>query len=168
MQPKIWIRLLPLSALLLLLLTASLHAQKLLLLERANRAKTVRWPLGTTLHYTLQGDPAYWYTRTLRDLDAKAGTLDLDQFTVKVSDIGRIRKHRKGFLRGIGGTLLGFGFSLTVANTIAVSRGEGGPQAKWLYALAAASMGTGWFTNTKRTLRMGEKWRLRPIEIRFE
>lgn len=167
MQPKIWLRWF-VCLLCSVALMPNAEAQKLLLLERANRAKTGRWPLGTTVRYTLAGEPKYWYERTLNNLDAKAATLDLDQFTVKVADIHSIKVPRKGYQRGLGALLLGFGATLTVANTIAGARGEGGADFLELYGAAAGSLGIGWFLNTRRKLLMGEKWRLRPIEIRFE
>jgi hypothetical protein len=158
--------------LLLLLFTLSslsLFGQKMLLLERANRAKTTRYYIGEELRFRLTGEENYWYQRTITDILPESNTLMLDNFAVKLADIQTIKVRRKPIWRIVGGAAFSLGATLALATTI----GRFGYQDKEvdavkLYSLAVVSFGAGWYLNTPRKLKMGEKHRLRIVEVRFQ
>jgi hypothetical protein len=153
--------------LLLFLLPLALPAQKMLLLERANRAKTIKMYPGEILHFRLSGQEDYWYEREITDIMVESNTIFLDNFPVKLDSITMIKVKRKPFLRMIGGSLLTFGASLAVATTAGYFYRDRELAYGGLYSSAAASFGTGYFLLTKRKLKLGKKHRLRLIEIRF-
>ena len=152
---------------LLLLSAAPAFSQKMLLLERANRAATTKIYIGMTLQYRLAGEEDYWYERTITDMLPESNTLLLDGFPVKVGDISEIKVRRKAIWRIIGGTVFAFGASLAIATTVAALYRDEGTNYGALYATSAAAGGAGYFLNTKRKLKLGEKHRLRVIEINF-
>lgn len=141
--------------------------QKILLLERANNAKPTKIYTGDNLHYRLTGDEKYWYDRTITDMLPEKNTLLLDNFPVQLGDISQVKVRRKGVWRIVGGTLLAFGASLAVATTFAAIYGDKETNYGALYATSVGSAGVGYFLNTKRTLKMDQKHRLRIIEIQF-
>lgn len=144
-----------------------LSGQKMLLLERANRAKTTKLYVGETLTYALAGDEKYWYERTITDLLPESNLLLLDNFPVKLTDIAAIRVRRRPVMRLIGSTVFTFGASLVLATTIAALYRDQQTRYGLYYATGAGSMAAGYVMNTRRVLKMGEKHRLRIIEIRF-
>lgn len=142
--------------------------QKMLLLERTNRSRTTKFYVGDVLKFRLTGEENYWYERTITDILPETNTLMLDNFAVKLPEIQTIKMRRKPIWRILGGAAYSLGATLALATTI----GRFGYQDKdvdavKLYSLAAVSFGTGWFLNTPRKLKMGEKHRLRIIEVRF-
>ncbi len=142
--------------------------QKMLLLERANRAKTTKFYLGQVLQFRLVGEEDYWYERKITDILAESNTLLLDNFPVKVSDIAALRVHRQPIWRIVGGALTTFGFSMAVAATAGrFAYNDRGLQLGKLYGTSVVSAGTGLFLLKKRTLHMGDTHRLRAIEVKF-
>lgn len=141
--------------------------QKMLLLERANRARTTRIYVGQTLHFRLAGEEDYWYERTITDILPESGMVLLDNFPVRIQDIDQIKWRRRGGWRFVGGTLFSFGVSLGIATTIAVAYNEGNTRPIPLYATAAGSLFSGSRLLKPRKLQLGKKYRLRPIEISF-
>jgi len=140
----------------------------MLLLERANRAKTTRYHIGEELRFRLSGEENYWYLRTITDILPESNTLMLDNFAVKLADIQTIKVRRKPIWRIVGGAAFSLGATLALATTI----GRFGYQDKEvdavkLYSLAVVSFGAGWCLNTPRKLKMGEKHRFRIVEVRF-
>lgn len=144
-----------------------LFGQKMLLLERANRAKTTKLYVGENITYSMVGDEKYWYERTITDLLPESNLLLLDNFPVKLTDIAAIKVRRRPIVRIIGSTIFSFGASLVLATTIAALYNDQNTRYGLYYATGAASMGAGYVLNTRRTLKMGEKHRLRIIEIKF-
>ncbi len=142
--------------------------QKMLLLERANRARTTKMYIGEPLHYRIAGDENYWYQRTITDMLPESNTLLLDNFPVKLSEISQIKVRRGPLWRISGGALFAFGATLTLATTVAALYRDKDTNYGALYATAAGSLGIGYCLNTKRTLKLGEKHRLRLIEIKFQ
>lgn len=157
--------------LILLLLFAAfssgMYAQKMLLLERANRAKTTKYYVGETLRYRLAGKENYWYERSITDILPESKTLLLDNFPVKLDSISQIKVRRKGYVRLIGGTLFAFGGSLAFATTVGLLYRDKSVDPVKLYGTSVVSMGIGWLMNTPRKLKLGKKFRLRIIEIKF-
>src|SRR5690349_8115112 len=125
---------------------SGLHAQKMLLIERANRAKTTRLYIGESLRFRMKGEENYWYHRTITDILPESRTLLLDNFVVKVDSIAMIKVGRKGIWRITGGALLTLGASLALATTVGkvIYRDED-VNAPKLFGIAIVSFGTGWF-----------------------
>jgi hypothetical protein len=156
-----------LFSLLLTLAVAPLFSQKMLLLEKANSAKTTKMYIGEPLHYRLKGAENYWYQRAITDMLPEKNTLLLDNFAVNLGDINELKVRRKGVWRITGGTLFAFGATLTLATTIAAIYGDNDVNYGAYYATAAGSLGVGYFLSTKRKLKLGDKHRLRLIEVKF-
>lgn len=153
-------------ALLLFGLSTPIWAQKMLLLEKANRVKTQKIYIGQHLRYRLTGKEDYWYYRELTEILPEQQTVVLDFYPVKLEDISMLRVHRRSFVRGMGNGLIVFGANLALATTAAAIFRDDvkyGP----LYGGAALSIGTGFWLSSKRTLKMGKKYRLRATEVRF-
>lgn len=156
--------LLPLALCLLHLESAG---QKMLLLERANRAKTTKLYIGDRLEFRLAGEEDYWYQRTITDILPASNLLLLDNFPVKVDSIVALRVRRRPVWRLVGGTLFAGGASLALATTVGAIYGDKDVQYGPLYVAAAGGLGAGAFLSTKRKLKLGKKFRLRIIEIDF-
>ncbi len=151
----------------LLFALSPLYGQKILLLERANRARTTKLYVGETLRYRLAGDENYWYERTITELLPESNLLLLDNFPVKLTDIAAIRVRRRPIVRLLGATVFTFGASLIVATTVAALYRDQNTRYGLLYGTGAASLGLGYGASTSRVLKMGQKHRLRIIEIKF-
>jgi hypothetical protein len=148
------------------LLPSVLHAQLYLLYEKANHAKTVKYQIGDQLRFRLEGEEGYWYARSITNILPESNSIMLDNYLVKVSDIVAIKRPPNTFCRITGGALLSFGIGLTFATTAALLyRDEQNYPA--YYGAAAASLVSSRFLLRRRTVKLGEKHRLRPIEIRF-
>lgn len=151
----------------LFLFSASPYAQKMLLIERANRVKTTKLFVGDELHFRLAGDEDYWYKRTITDILPESNLLLLDNFPVKLDSIVAIKVHRRPIWRILGATAITFGASLAVATTAGAIYKDKDVQYGKLYAASAGSAGVGFLLNKKRKLQLGKKHRLRIIEINF-
>ncbi|MCB0524974.1 MAG: hypothetical protein R3A50_03515 [Saprospiraceae bacterium] len=142
--------------------------QKMLLIEKANRARTTKMYVGETLHFRLKGKENYWYTRTITDILPESNTLLLDNFPVKLDSIGMLKVSRRQVWRLFGASFFTLGASLALATTVGkVIYQDENVDAPKLYALSAVSLGAGWFMLSPRKLKLGEKFRLRIIEIKF-
>ncbi len=143
-----------------------LRAQQYLLFEKANNPRTVKFQIGDELRFRLAGEENYWYTREITKILPEANSIMLDNYLVKVSDITAIKRPPNTFCRITGGALLSFGIGLTFATTAALLyRDEQNYPA--YYAAAGASLLGSKFLLRRRTVHLGEKYRLRPIEIKF-
>lgn len=141
----------------------------MLLLERANQARTTKYYIGDVLRFRLVGEEDYWYERTITDLLPASNTLILDNFAVPLADISKIKKSRKRIWRIAGGAAYSLGVTLALATTVGrFGYGDKTVDLPKLYTISVVSFGAGWFLNTPRTLKMGKKHRLRMVEIRFD
>lgn len=145
----------------------SANSQKILLLERANNARPSKMYIGDPLLYRVAGKEDYWYDRTITDMLPDRSIVLLDNFPVELGDISHLKVRRKPVWRITGGAMFAFGASLALATTIAAIYRDEGTNYGALYGASAGSLGIGYFLNTRRTLKMGEKHRLRMIEINF-
>lgn len=148
-------------------LGSAAFAQKMLILERANRAKTTKMYIGESLNYRMKGAEDYWYQSTITDILPETKTLLLDNFPVKVDSIAEIKVRRSGLTRIIGGALVTFGASLAFANTIAILYRDKNTPFLAYYGVAVGSFGAGSLLLTRKKLKLGKKHRLRIIEIKF-
>lgn len=145
-----------------------LSGQKMLLIERANRAKTTKLYVGAPLRFRLTGEENYWYRRTITGILPESNSLLLDNFLVNLDSIDAIKVNRKALWRITGGALLTFGASLTLATTVGkVIYHDDDVDAPKLLGIAAVSFGTGWFLSTPRKLKLGKRHRLRIVEVKF-
>ncbi len=153
---------------LLLLITAPAFSQKMLLLERANQAKTTKFFIGETLRFRLAGPENYWYERNITDILSESNLLLLDNFPVHLDSIAEIRVSRRPIWRITGASLLSFGGTMALAATAGrLLYNDKELDLPKLYGISAASLGTGAFMLSKRKLTLGKKHRLRIIEISF-
>ncbi|MBL7825607.1 MAG: hypothetical protein JNJ57_03180 [Saprospiraceae bacterium] len=147
---------------------SSLFAQKMLLIERANRAKTTKLYVGDYLHFRLKGREDYWYHREITDLLPESKTLMLDNFAVRLDSISQIKVRRKVGARIAGGALFSFGATLTLATVAGrYLYNDKDVNAPKLFSMAAISLGAGWWLSKPRKLKLGNKHRLRIIEVKF-
>ena len=142
--------------------------QKMLLLERANRAKTTKMYVGETLRFRLNGPENYWYERSITDMLPESNILLLDNFPVKLDSIAEIKVNRRTIWRISGAALLSLGGTLALAATTGrLLYNDKDLDLPKLYGISAASAGSGMFLLSKRKLKLGKKHRLRVIEIKF-
>lgn len=147
---------------------ACAFAQKMLLLERTNRDAPTKYFVGETLHFRLAGEEDYWYERTITDMMPESGLLFLDQMPVRVSEITALRVHRRPIWRIGGGLLFTFGATLALATTVGrFGYGDRDLRLGRLYGTSAAAGTAGWWLLKKRRLTLGEKHRLRLIEVKI-
>lgn len=156
-----------LTVLVLWLLAAGVaFAQKMLIIEQANVAKTTRLFPGDRLIFRLEGEEDYWYDRTITEILPETNSLLLDNYLVKVEDIAAIKIHKKTIWRIVGGSLFSFGVSLGFATGIAALYGD-----DYNYPLLAgasvSSFLAGRYLLKRKKVRLGEKYRLRIIEVKF-
>jgi len=154
--------------LLVLLCGNMASAQKMLQLEKKNRVKTTRFYTGDVIRYRMNGSENYWYERTITDILPESRTLMLDNFAVRMDSIAMMKVQRKPAVRLLGGALLTLGatlaLSVTVGRVIFQDRDIKTPE---LYALSGISTATGFAAGSAKKIRLGKKYRLRIIEIRF-
>lgn len=117
--------------------------------------------------FRLQGEEDYWYKRTITDLLPEGNSLMLDHQLVRIEDIAALKISRKGYVRLIGSSLLTFGVSMGVAITAAVLYRDFDYNFPALIGAGAGSFLAGTYLLTPRKIKMGDKFRLRIIEIRF-
>ncbi|MDX1910751.1 MAG: hypothetical protein SFV22_04650 [Saprospiraceae bacterium] len=147
----------------------SAFSQKMLLLERANRARTTRFYIGDALRFRLVGEEDYWYERSITDILPDKNTLMLDNFAVKLEDISSIKVARKPIWRITAGATLSLGATLALATTVGrFAYQDKTVDAPSLYAVSAVSFATGWLLSKPRKLKLGDKHRLRIVEVKFQ
>lgn len=148
-------------------LVGDVHGQKLLLLEQANVVKPVKLGIGDRLVFKLQGEEDYWYQRTITDILPEGNSLMLDHQLVRLEDIAALKISRKGYVRLVGSALVTFGVSMGVAITAAVLYRDFDYNFPALIGAGAGSFLAGSYLLTPRKIKMGKKFRLRIIEIKF-
>ncbi len=140
----------------------------MLLLEKANRAKTTKMYIGESLRFRLTGEEDYWYHRTITGMIPETNTILLDNFPVKLDSIAMLKVERPRVWGILGGSLLTLGASLTLATTVGkVLYRDESVNAPKLYSIAVVSGAAGWLMLRPKKLRLGKKHRLRLIEIKF-
>jgi hypothetical protein len=153
--------------LLFFLTNTGLFAQKMLILEQTNKAQTKKYFIGDAITFRFDGPEKYWYTRRITDILPEGNSLLLDNYLVKVDEIGYIKRPPGGFSRLVGGAIFTFGASLTFAATMAVLFRDREQNYPLAYGIAAGSLVTGRIILRKRKLPLGDKYRLKAIEVRF-
>lgn len=150
------------------LLQVPAFGQKMLLLERAHRAKTTKLYIGEELRFSMAGEKNYWYRRGITDILPETNTLLLDNFAVKLPEIHSLKVRRKPIWRIMGGAAFSLGATLALATTIGrFGYRDKDVNAPKLYTISAISLGAGWYLSTPRKIKLGEKHRLRIVEVKF-
>jgi hypothetical protein len=143
-----------------------LFAQKFLLLERANDPKTVRFYPGERIKFRLEGEEDYWYKRTLQDVLPESNCVMMDNYLVKVNEIAAIKRPPRTIWRITGGAFLSLGIGLTFSTTAAFIFRDS-YNYPLLYGSAGALLLSSRYMLRSRTVKMGDRYRLRPMEIKF-
>jgi hypothetical protein len=143
-------------------------AQKIVLLEQANKARTTKLYVGDRIIFRLAGDENYWYERTITEIIPDGNSLLLDNYLVRVQDIAALKVYRKKGTRILGGALLSLGISLGIATTAAALYRDDEQNYPALIGTSAGSFFAGRYLLKRKKIYMGEKYRLRIIEIKFE
>ena len=146
-----------------------LPAQKFIQLEKANRARTLKFYVGQDFTYRLKGETE-WFTSTITDVQMDSQKVALDLKPVRVTDIEAIRLQYPGILRSIGPSLMIFGASWAGFALVGAAFDD-----YKLNAGTAIVSGTGLasgyvlyriFKNKK--VKLSERRRLRAVEVPVE
>lgn len=150
---------------LLTVFSSLVSAQKMLLLEKAGRAKTTRIYVGETIRFKLRGQPG-WYSRTLTDVLPAEKSVLLGQEIIPIEDISHLKRPRNRVLRMLGGQLLVFSATLTLAAGASLIDHEK-PKAFWL-PIGLVSTAGGLLLVKNKIIKLGKKRRLRAIDLTWE
>lgn len=147
---------------------APVAAQKVLQLERAHRARTVKMPIGQTITFRLDEPDAMWEKAEITDLDVDGQRVKLDLLWYATSDIATLKWSRNGAVRGLGGMLGVFGISWVGYSAI----GEflyNDKDVSWKAAaiIAGVTIPAGLLMTSPRFLKMGKKYRLRVLDVTY-
>lgn len=145
-------------------------AQKMLLVEKRYKVKPRKIYAGETLHFRLKGKENYWYKSAIDDILPDRKMLLLDNQLVHIDSISAIYIPKHKISRIIGSALLTFGITLSFASTVAFLNRRNDEQNynfPLLYATAGASTLVGYRMVINKKLKMGNKYRLRTIEVKF-
>jgi hypothetical protein len=145
-------------------------AQKMLLVEKRFKVKPRKIYVGETLHFRLKGKENYWYKSTIDDILPDRKLLLLDNQPVHIDSISAIYLPKHKISRILGSALLTFGVTLTFASSVAFLNRKNDEQPynfPLLFATAGASTLVGYRMVINKKLKMGEKYRLRTIEVKF-
>ncbi len=150
------------------ILPSALSAQKILQLERAHRARTVKMPVGTPLTFRLRGPEAEWERAAITDLDVEGQRIKLDLLWYKISDIQALKQQKSGGARGLGAMLGVFGISWAGYSAIGQFL-YNDDEINWNTAaiIAATTLPTAWWLTRPRTLKMGKTLRLRVLDVTY-
>ncbi len=140
--------------------------QKFIQLERANRARTIKFYCGDELTYRFKGD-AVWRHSLITDVQMDTQRVALDGHYGALSDIGAIRLQYPGLLRASGPMLMLFGASWAGFSLIGAAFDD-----YPLTTQTAIISGTGLVVGfglkqlfKYRSVRLNERRRLRALEI---
>lgn len=147
--------------------STQLVAQKMLLFERENDPRTIKRYIGDRLIFRLKGEEDYWYDRRISDILPENNALMLDGYLVPIDDIAALKVYRRPFWRAAGGVLFSFGVSLGVATAGAAIYGDDDENYPLLLGGTASSLASGWWLSKRKKVRLGERYRLRAVEIKF-
>jgi hypothetical protein len=149
---------------------STVFAQKMLLVEKRYKVKPRKIYAGETLHFRLKGKEDYWYKSAIDDILPDRKLLLLDNQPVHIDSISAIYIPKHKISRIVGSALLTFGITLTFASSVAFLNRKNDEQPynfPLLFASAGASTLVGYRMVINKKLKMGKKYRLRVIEVRF-
>lgn len=152
----------------ILFLSFLLQGQKVLQLERANRANTVKIPIGAQLTFKLREPDAVWEEAAITELDVEGQRMRLGLLWYKVSDIQALKRHKGGGVRGLGAMLGVFGVSWVGYSAIGQFL-YNDDEINWNTAaiIAGTTLPVGWWMMRPRALKMGNVHRLRVLDVTY-
>ena len=158
--------------LVLLIATATVSAQRVLLVEKLNSAQTTKLYVGSYIQYRLVDDKT-WYGERIYDLREDTQALVFPDRYVPIENIVMMRQ-RKPAAKALGLMLVTFGLSWSGFAAIGTAT-DGNPDTNYRWSDAAVtgvSVGTGMLLPAlfgTRKMRFGEdrRMRLRIIDITF-
>ncbi len=158
-----------LSSFLLLLTFSATSAQIFLQIEKKNTPKSIRLQAGDYLVYTLKAYPDIWRTERITSLDYDQSLIVLEEGYYKLDEIAKIRLYRNwsqsvsfGMLQFSAGWFLYGGIASLASSEYTMSDREiiiGG-----IFAAVGFLIRKIFY---KKTLSLGEKHRLRIVDIRL-
>ncbi len=153
-------------ALVLVAAAGNVFAQKFIQLERANRARTVKFYTGSELTYRFKGDPM-WHNSLITDVRMDEQRVAFDGRYWPLSEVDAVRLQYPGLLRASGSMLMVFGASWAGFSLIGAAFDD-----YPLTAQTAIISGTGLIVGfglkhlfKQRNVRLNERRRLRAVEI---
>ena len=149
-----------------MLLAPAVTAQKFIQLEKANRAKTIKFYVGQEFTYRLKGDTE-WITSTITDVQMDSQLVDFDWKTFPVSDIEAIRLQHPGFVRSLGPALMIFGASWVGFSVVGAVFYDD-PLTASTAIVSGTSLASGYLLYLifkHKTIRLRERRRLRAVEV---
>lgn len=151
-----------------LLFPFGLPAQKVLQLERANHARTVKIPISASLTFMLNEPDAVWETAEITDLDVEGQRVKLGLLWYKISDIQALKRQKNGGVRGVGAMLGVFGISWVGYSAIGRFL-YNDRDVSWNTAaiIAGTTLPAAWWMTRPRKLNMGEVHRLRVLDVTY-
>lgn len=156
---------------LLLLSSGGLFSQKMLLLERANRARPTKFFVGQDITYRLKDkDLQFWQDAVITEIFPEEKSIGLNGRKIALDQIEALRLRRSPLFRGIGTQLVVFGGAWLAFSGVHYAR-EKEPLDGTDFAIVGGSVATGLAMRKffrHKTCRIGGKYRLRTIEISFE
>jgi len=157
-------------SLLLFGVSSPVFTQKMLLIEKRYKVKSRKIYAGETLHFRLKGKEDYWYKSAIDDILPDRKLLLLDNQPVHIDSISAIYIPKPKITRIVGSALLTFGITLTFASSVAFLNRKNDEQPynfPLLFASAGTSTLVGYRMVINRKIKMGKKYRLRVIEVKF-
>lgn len=161
--PYLSLCLLPLA---LCCLAPGVSAQKFIQLEKANKARTLKFYAGEEITYRLKTDTD-WHTATITDVKMDSQRVALDLRYLPVSSIDAIQLQYPGILRGLGPSFMIFGASWAGFSLIGAAFDD-----YKLNAGTAIVTGTGLVSGfilhqifKHKRVKMNERRRLRAVEV---
>lgn len=152
------------------LLTQPLFAQKILQVEKKNSPKTRKFYIGNEIVFRL-GEDKSWYTRTIRDIRPEEGIILVEDGIVRIDEITSL-KNVPGSQAGttIGNMLLTFGLGWMLFSAIDSLVSEDKDFTIGLDAFSIPALGSGALIRGiwgNQQFKIGDKWRLRLLDISF-
>ncbi len=146
----------------------SVHAQKVLQIERLGSARTQKLSIGTVLTYQLHGDPI-WYSGEIINLLPEDSIVLFHNRYIKVDKI-RAFRWELGWPRSVSRQLLWFGAGWSGFALIGTAT-DGNPDTHYEWSDAAVtgtSVATSWLLPKLfkyRKMRFGKNRRLRALDL---
>ena len=158
---------LPILILSFIAISFSLTGQKVLQIEKYGKAKTIKYYIGESLQFQLNGDRSYWYEDVMQDILVEEGIVVFGNRAVKVESISALKSgNKRRWLNNFGNSLYVFGIGwafFSLADLLV------GGQLTWAAAIVpATAFALGWIIRKigrPRTYKIGKKRRLRLLNL---
>ena len=152
---------------LILCITAPLSAQKLLQIETVNKVRTFRFFEGETLLFKFNEPDAKWERAEITGFDVDNQRIKLGLEEIPISEITAIRRPKRRFVQIVGGQLIVFGVSWSLATAIGDFLYN--DDVNWTTAaiITGASIPAGFLILKQRTFKLKKRHRLRVLDITY-